>query len=259
MTEIPKKIVVIDDNEAISSLLMDLLEDMSNYQVVGQAFDGKSGIELIQDTRPDVVILDLCMPYIDGLGVMEAFQEDKSNYFPKFIITSCVGQEHITLKAMKLGAVYYIIKPFDFDYFKNRLNELAEETVTSPLEDFLREGYGQGQKQLNNKVSELLQALGVPPHTKGYAYLREGIVLVSSDMKYMNKITKNLYPKIAEIYESTPSRVERAIRNSIELTLEQGDHDSLVRIFGHRIKDANNKLTNSEFISIISEKLKVGQ
>lgn len=263
MTESPIKIAVIDDNEAMTDLLVDLLDGLANFQVVGQAYDGKTGIDMILETYPEVVILDLCMPYIDGLGVMEALHEHPDSYFPKFVITTCVGQEHITAKAMKLGATYYMIKPFDLEYFKNRLNELAHELRSTDLgtvshTDSAYDLSADSGKHLASKVSEVLQDIGVPAHTKGYAYLKDAIVLVHGDVKYMMKITKNLYPMVAEIHETTSSRVERAIRNSIELTLTQGDHDALVKVFGHRIKSSNTKLTNSEFIAIVAEKIKVG-
>lgn len=261
MTESPIKIAVIDDNEAMTDLLVDLLDGLANFQVVGQAYDGKTGIDMILEKQPEVVILDLCMPYIDGLGVMEALHEQPDQNFPKFVITTCVGQEHITAKAMKLGATYYMIKPFDFEYFKNRLNELALELRaegTSENNDLVSENSHDLPKPLVSKVSEVLQEIGVPAHTKGYTYLKDAIVLVHDDVKYMMKITKNLYPMVAQRHETTSSRVERAIRNSIELTLAQGDHEALVKVFGHRIKSSNNKLTNSEFIAIVAEKIKVG-
>lgn len=266
MADTKVRIAIIDDNEVMVDLLEDLLESLPNYEVVGKAFDGKQGIEVISEQRPDVVLLDICMPYIDGLGVLENFQSDKENYFPKFIMTSCVGQEHITSRAMKLGAAYYLIKPLDYDNFINRLNELAldlsDETLVSdtqpnnavptPVPVHTQE------RTVSAKVSELLHLLGVPPHTKGYAYLKDAIVLVHDDVKYMMKITKNLYPTVAKIHETTASRVERSIRNTIELTLERGDAEVLLHIFGHNIKQPNVKLTNSEFIAIIAEKLKSG-
>lgn len=258
MADSPVKVAVIDDNEVMVDLLVDLLEDMPKYEVVGQAFDGKAGIELITKERPEVVILDLCMPYIDGLGVMEAFQSEKEQYFPKFIITTCVGQEHITSKAMKLGATYYMVKPFDYDNFMNRLNELAFDIKDSTTKEEVPSPVVQEGKSVSSRVSEVLHLMGVPPHTLGYAYLKDAILLVHDDVKYMMKITKNLYPKVAQLHETTPSRVERAIRNTIELTLARGDHELLVNIFGHSVKSANSKLTNSEFIAIIAEKIKSG-
>lgn len=256
MADSPVKIAVIDDNEVMVDLLVDLLEGMPNYEVVGQAYDGKAGIELITSVKPDVVILDLCMPYIDGLGVMEAFQPEKETYFPKFIITTCVGQEHITAKAMRLGATYYMVKPFDYDNFMNRLNELSFDLKDGTT--YEEPNSTAEVKPIASKLSEILHMLGVPPHTKGYAYLKDAILLVHDDVKYMMKITKNLYPTVAKNHDTTASRVERAIRNTIELTLTRGDHDLLISIFGHSVKSPNSKLTNSEFIAIIAEKLKSG-
>lgn len=273
MPESKVRIAIVDDNEVMVDLLVDLLESLPNFDVVGKAYDGKQGIELIAQEKPEVVILDLCMPYIDGLGVMENFQSEKERYFPKFIITSCVGQEHITSKAMKLGATYYMIKPLDYDNFVNRLNELAADINESSLSEEMTlrpnlssTGLTQGVSQnlysdprpIGAKVSELLHQLGVPPHTKGYAYLKDSILLVYEDVKYMMKITKNLYPTVAKIHETTASRVERSIRNTIELTLERGDQELLLHIFGHAVKTPSSKLTNSEFIAIIAEKIKSG-
>lgn len=264
MLQDPLKIVVIDDNEAMADLLADLLDNMPNYQLSGVAYDGKQGIDLINDTQPDVAILDLCMPYIDGLGVMEAFQNKKDCGAPVFIISTCVGQEHITSKAMKLGASYYMIKPFDFDYFENRLNELAEEIVSKKLksDNELPQGINLLVEHANHKsheqrISEIMHYIGVPAHTKGYIYLKDAIALVLGDVKYMMKITKNLYPAVAERHDTTASRVERAIRNAIELTLANGNKDAIVSVFEYRVQNPKAKLTNSEFIAIIAEKIKV--
>lgn len=264
MLQNPLKIVVIDDNEAMADLLADLLDNMPNYTLAGIAYDGKQGIDLINETQPDVAILDLCMPYIDGLGVMEAFQNKNDGYAPLFIISTCVGQEHITSKAMKLGASYYMIKPFDFDYFENRLNELAEEIVLS--QSGSEKGLPQSQNLLvehlnvkshEQRISELMHYIGVPAHTKGYIYLKDAIGLVLGDVKYMMKITKNLYPAVAEHHDTTASRVERAIRNAIELTLANGNKEAITNVFEYRVQNPKAKLTNSEFIAIIAEKIKV--
>lgn len=264
MLQNPLKIVVIDDNEAMADLLADLLDNMPNYTLAGIAYDGKQGIDLINETQPDVAILDLCMPYIDGLGVMEAFQNKKDSNIPLFIISTCVGQEHITSKAMKLGASYYMIKPFDFDYFENRLNELAEEIILkkSDRQSDLSQSQNllvdqQGTKSHEQRISELMHYIGVPAHTKGYIYLKDAINLVLGDVKYMMKITKNLYPAVAEHHDTTASRVERAIRNAIELTLANGNKEAIANIFEYRVQNPKAKLTNSEFIAIIAEKIKV--
>lgn len=264
MLQNPLKIVVIDDNEAMADLLADLLDNMPKYTLAGIAYDGKQGIDLINETQPDVAILDLCMPYIDGLGVMEAFQNKKEGYAPLFIISTCVGQEHITSKAMKLGASYYMIKPFDFDYFENRLNELADEIMLKKIGSDSDLSQGQnllvehhGSKSHEQRISELMHCIGVPAHTKGYIYLKDAIGLVLSDVKYMMKITKNLYPAVAEHHDTTASRVERAIRNAIELTLANGNKDAIANIFEYRVQNPKAKLTNSEFIAIIAEKIKV--
>ncbi len=264
MLQSPLKIVVIDDNEAMADLLADLLDNMPNYKLAGIAYDGKQGIDLINETQPDVAILDLCMPYIDGLGVMEAFQNKKGSDVPLFIISTCVGQEHITSKAMKLGASYYMIKPFDFDHFENRLNELAQDVYVKKIKNEELPSESQNllgeqvmTKSYENRISELMHSIGVPAHTKGYVYLKDAIGLVLEDVKYMMKITKNLYPTIAERHDTTASRVERAIRNAIELTLVNGNKDVIANIFDYRVQNPKAKLTNSEFIAIIAEKIKV--
>ncbi len=261
MATTPVRLILVDDNEVMLDLLVDLLEDIERFEIVGKAYDGRQAIDLIKTEKPDVVVLDLCMPYIDGLGVMEAFQLEKEQYFPKFVITSCVGQEHITTKAMKLGATYYMIKPFDYEHFLNRLNEIADELEGS--DSFVRETLpnmvaSSDQKLLHAKVTEILHLMGVPPHTKGYAYIKDAILLVHEDVKYMMKITKELYPTVAKNHDTTATRVERSIRNAIELTLTRGDQAVLVSLFGTSVKGPNAKLTNSEFIALIAEKLKSG-
>lgn len=278
MANNPIRLLLVDDNEIMLDLLNDLLEDIERFEIVGKAYDGRQAIDLIKSERPDIVVLDLCMPYIDGLGVMEAFQNEREHYFPKFIITSCVGQEHITTKAMKLGATYYMIKPFDYDHFLNRLNEIADDIDSSDktvheeteiekvkenekakeIEIAIQPAVNEENRLLYGKIGELLYQIGVPPHTKGYIYIKDAIALVFEDTKYMMKITKELYPTVARKNDTTATRVERSIRNAIELTLTRGDQELLVGLFGVSVKNPNAKLTNSEFIALIAEKLKSG-
>ena len=231
------KILVSDDNQDFAKTLVNYLSKDEDLEVVGIARDGQDAYNKIKEFKPDVALLDIIMPHLDGLGVLERVNSSDLEKKPMCIILSAVGQDKITQRAIELGAQYYIVKPFDIGILVKRIKELK-------------------YYQPNNN-SNIIHEIGVPAHIKGYQYLREAIIMVVSNVDILNQITKQLYPDIAIKYHTTPSRVERAIRHAIEVAWGRGRQDVVERIFGYTVSAAKGKPTNSEFIAMIADKLRL--
>ena len=217
--------------------------------------------------RPDLIVLDIIMPHLDGLGVLEKLNE-YDDYFPKIIVLSAVGQDKITQRAIELGASYYVVKPFDFKVFIKRLKDTVgirdeivriDENLSSRINTLGSKKSIKIEKSLESRVTEIIQEIGVPAHIKGYLYLREAITLVIENMDYLGAVTKELYPSVAEKFNTTPSRVERAIRHAIEVAWNRGKIDTINSIFGYTVNNNRGKPTNSEFIALIADKLRLEQ
>ena len=261
-------VLIADDNRDFAMTLLGYLKEEDDLEVVGVAKDGNEAAELISITKPDIAILDVIMPHLDGLGVLEKINESKMEKKPICIMLSAVGQEKITQKAIDLGAQYYIIKPFEIDVLIKRIREIKTFQPAGNKISFMskeiRAPYIEIQQEKKN-TSESLEALvtniihevGVPAHIKGYQYLREAIMMVVKDIDVINQITKMLYPEIANKYHTTPSRVERAIRHAIEVAWARGQIDTVESIFGYTVSTSKGKPTNSEFIAMIADKLRL--
>ena len=237
-------------------------------EVVGVAKDGQEASELISITKPDIAILDVIMPHLDGLGVLEKINESQMEKKPICIMLSAVGQEKITQKAIDLGAQYYIIKPFEIDVLIKRIREIKTFQPTGNKVSFInkeirapyieiQQDKKNGTDNLEALVTNIIHEVGVPAHIKGYQYLREAIMMVVKDIDVINQITKQLYPEIASKYHTTPSRVERAIRHAIEVAWARGQIDTVESIFGYTVSTSKGKPTNSEFIAMIADKLRL--
>lgn len=260
------KVAVADDNEIVLGMLCNMIESEENLKLVGSAKNGEDTIELINENEPDVVVLDMIMPKVDGLGVMENIRNNKTiKNKPAFIVLSAVGHENMTESAFELGAYYYIMKPFDNRSLIRKINECRgadEQSAQKPLE---LENQFHRQPALNSSVTgnmesdvtKIIHDVGVPAHIKGYQYLRDAIIMAVNDNEIINSITKILYPEIADKYNTTPSRVERAIRHAIEVAWNRGNTDTLNDLFGYTVNTGKGKPTNSEFIALISDKLRL--
>ena len=264
-------ILIADDNADFATTLVGHLSKENDMEVIGIARDGKEAYEKIIETKPDVLLLDVIMPYLDGLGVLEKLNTAKMEKRPTCIMLSAVGQTKITQKAISLGAEYYVVKPFDIDVLINRIRDIKnyKPTPTSTSENCytvretkskyieINEIDKKNQENLEALVTNVIHEIGVPAHIKGYQYLREAIMMVVQDIDIINQITKQLYPEIAEKYRTTPSRVERAIRHAIEVAWARGKNDAVESIFGYTVSAAKGKPTNSEFIAMIADKLRL--
>ncbi|MFZ3102888.1 MAG: sporulation transcription factor Spo0A [Desulfitobacteriaceae bacterium] len=267
----PIRVLLVDDNHEFIEVLKEYIQSQDDMSIVGVAYHGNEALELIYREAPDVVVLDIIMPHLDGLGVLEKLQNEVKK--PRVIILSAFGQESMTQRAVNLGADYYILKPFDLETLAKRIRQLYSEdgfmgsNVTTAGGGFSNNisnsviNYVQPTvsiKSLEVEVTRMIHQMGVPAHVKGYQYLRDAIVNVIKDISLLGGVTKELYPMIAIKYETTPSRVERAIRHAIELAWDRGNIDFMNKFFGYTINVERGKPTNSEFIAMVADKLRMG-
>ncbi len=253
-------VAIADDNERMVRLLENLVSSDEELHVVGTAKDGEEAYKLIKDKEPDVVLLDMVMPKLDGIGVMDRVNSDNTiRKTPTFVMISAVGQEKITEAAFSHGADYYIMKPFNNELVINRIKSIRNVRNTSDMK--VVNAYAKvkeaTEKDLESEVTSIIHELGVPAHIKGYQYLRDGIIMSVQDMEMLNSVTKVLYPTIAKKHRTTPSRVERAIRHAIEVAWNRGKMDTIDEMFGYTISNYKGKPTNSEFIALITDRIRL--
>lgn len=237
------KVVIIDDNESLTFAISDNINNLDEFEVVGIALDGESGIALVKELKPNVVILDIVMPKKDGLGVLEYFRDKRDEFKEtEFVILSAIEHDLITKYAINIGAMYYLIKPFEMKDLMSRLQQLF--VGSKQFENTLHEL--DSPKQIDNHVHNELVSLGIPMHIKGYQYIDEAVKLCLKRSGESIKITKYIYPVLAEKYGTSPGSVERAIRTAVEITLLRGNKQYLKVLFKNMM--FNNKITNKEFI-----------
>ena len=256
------KIGIADDNKDFCDILSDFFQDKDNIDISFIAHDGIKTVEAIKEHMPEVLVLDMIMPHLDGLGVLETISGMDSPVYPRTIVLSAVGQETITQKAINLGAEYYIVKPFSLDILLKRINQLAgndaqEEGRISFARAILNNQEENSREDLEVDITNIIHEVGVPAHIKGYQYLRDAITMVVEDMDLLGAVTKELYPAIAQLNNTTPSRVERAIRHAIEVAWNRGKIETINSLFGYTVHNDKGKPTNSEFIAIIADKLRL--
>lgn len=257
-------VLIADDNKEFCSILNDYLLNQKDIVVTGIAKDGREALELIQQKQPDLVVLDIIMPHLDGLGVLEKLNGMDLDKMPRVIVLSAVGQDKITQQAITLGADYYVVKPFDMDIFTKRIREMfstqdvetKRRSVSTQVVQREAAATSRGPIDLETEITSIIHEIGVPAHIKGYMYLREAITMVVNDMELLSAVTKELYPSIAKKYNTTASRVERAIRHAIEVAC-RGQVDAINKLFGYTVHNEKGKPTNSEFIAIIADKLRL--
>lgn len=256
-------VLIADDNKEFCSILNDYLLNQRDIVVIGVAKDGREALTLIEERKPDLVVLDIIMPHLDGLGVLERLNIMELEKMPRVIVLSAVGQDKITQKAITLGADYYVVKPFDMDVFTKRIREMfISTTADEPVrkQSVMMRSEITSIKEpmdLETEITSIIHEIGVPAHIKGYMYLREAIMMVVNDMELLSAVTKELYPSIAKKYNTTASRVERAIRHAIEVAWGRGQIEAINKLFGYTVHTEKGKPTNSEFIAIIADKLRL--
>lgn len=252
-------VAIADDNERILDMLEEVINMDKDLEVVGKAKNGEEMCQIIKNKEPDVVLLDLIMPKMDGLTVMEKVNHDTSGRKqPYFIVVTAVGQEKITEDAFNKGANYYIMKPFNNEVLLNRIKTVSRvfQNQEKKIEN-TKENTQNREEDLVNRVTNMLHEIGIPAHIKGYHYLRDAIMMAVEDMDVLNAITKVLYPTVAKKYQTTSSRVERAIRHAIEVAWSRGKLDTLDELFGYTVSNGKGKPTNSEFIALIADTIQL--
>lgn len=255
-------VLIADTNKADAEMLSRNITGDFKIKVCEIVNNGYTLIERIDILKPDVVIMDVVLPNIDGIGILQRLKNKRREFenfvMPKVIVLSTFKHDRTAQDCMDLGASYYMVKPVATDAICNTIRRLCDTTPQAKL------GALQGKKyeicenpDVETMVTEIIHEIGIPAHIKGYQYLRHAIMLVIDNLDVINSITKTLYPTVAEDFHTTSSRVERAIRHAIEVAWDRGDTETLNSIFGYTIATSKGKPTNSEFIAMIADRLRL--
>ena len=246
------KVVLADGDRDYRTKMKNSLS-LSRFEIAGEVSDGYAAIECIRQVKPDLVISDLWMAKLDGIGVMRELSKMTNIKKPKIIVVTGLNNLEMLREATDLGALYCMMKPVEFGYFEAKIlsvyynygkeRELVEKNEKT--------------EDLETQVTKVIHQIGVPAHIKGYQYLRTAIIMTVADSELINSVTKILYPSVAKKYSTTSSRVERAIRHAIEVAWDRGDLDVLNSIFGYTVQNTRGKPTNSEFIALIADNLRL--
>ena len=242
-------VIIADNTEEFCSALSAAVQRTEGFRVLGTATDGEQAIRMVTERKPDVLVLDMMLAKKDGISVLKAISTLPKS--PVVLATSGFITEYVASAAANLGVRYLMLKPCDTAALVEHLEEIrGGNTQQLPV----RAG---NQPNIETMVTGIIHEIGVPAHIKGYQYLREAIIIAVEDMDVINAITKVLYPQVAKAFQTTPSRVERAIRHAIEVAWDRGDLDTLQRFFGYTVSNTKGKPTNSEFIALIADKLQL--
>ena len=235
------KILLTDTSKEARDMLQEALEETGQFVVTGSTGNGEEALRLIEETKPDMLVLDLILPNLDGLGILRRLE-----HRPIVVAMAAMAYHDTIAEAGHLGAAMYISKPYHQAALIENLLSLAEASGNRP--------HTPGLEEL---VTSIIHEVGVPAHIKGYQYVREAIMITVENMEVINSVTKVLYPEVAKRYHTTPSRVERAIRPAIEVAWDRGDLETLQKFFGYTVSNAKGKPTNSEFIAMISDQIRL--
>ncbi|MBU6145171.1 MAG: sporulation transcription factor Spo0A [Paenibacillaceae bacterium] len=268
-------VLIVDDNREFAQLLACDINTHADMCAVAVLHDGMEAVTWLEKhPPPDVIVLDMVMPHLDGLGVLERMRQLNLGPVPRVVMLSAFGQEAITHRAMQLGALYYVLKPVQLDVLVQRVRHLANERHDART--MIIQGEGAPQRgiaprlltplavrdaatsaSIEAMITSVIHDVGVPAHIKGYQYLRDAIMLVYNHIELLSAVTKSLYPQIALTHRTTASRVERAIRHAIEVAWTRGNVEMITKIFGYTVSVHKGKPTNSEFIAMVADKLRV--
>jgi len=237
------KVMLADADTEACAGLREAIEGTGRFKVVASTGDGLEVLGLVSETKPDILVLDLIMPGLDGLNILQRMEGEEQ---PLVVATSSIATHEVITQATELGAVMFVRKPYREDAMVDNLLRLAEKADAKL--------HAPGLEEL---VTSIIHEVGVPAHIKGYQYVREAIMITVENMDVINSVTKVLYPEVAKRYHTTPSRVERAIRHAIEVAWDRGDLETLQKFFGYTVSNAKGKPTNSEFIAMISDRIRL--
>lgn len=253
------RIAIADDNKELVNTMVAYFEQHPELEVIWTAHNGKVCLSLLQENKPDLLLLDIIMPHLDGIAVLDTLKKDPELSNLHIIMLTAFGQEDVMVQAGDLGASYFMLKPFEFDRLVSQIFQISgtqkqsKPIVQKPVEADVT----MSQRMLDTTITSIIKEIGVPAHIKGYAFLREAIQMVYTDVDLLGSVTKVLYPDIAEKYKTTPSRVERAIRHAIEVAWNRGNYDVISKTFGYTVHHLKSKPTNSEFIAMIADKIRL--
>lgn len=249
------RVLMLDDNENIVNAVKEHFSSHAVIDIVLTCHDGKKGYDMIleKEKEYDVIVMDLIMPNKDGLSILEDLHSLKINkkINKKIIVLTSYSKDETIRKVSDYGVSYYMLKPFDINSLEKRILDTAEnKNYKTDLQD-------SKSKNIDLSITKILHSLGIPSHIRGFQYIRDGIYMMYKEPGLIGGITKELYPEIALRYETTSSRVERAIRHAIEISWNRGDYDLMEEIFGHSVDYDKAKPTNSEFIATVADKLRL--
>lgn len=253
-------VLIADGNETFANSVRSYLSSQDGICVKAVATNGREAYEKMLETKPDVMLMDMIMPCVDGLGVLKKIKSTNLEKQPVIMMTSGMYQPHAAAQASALGAYYYMVKPIELESLADRIREfssndtpVASTVYTKPSETV----HEYTNYEIERIVTDIIHDIGVPAHIKGYHFIRSGIIMAINDIEVINHITKQLYPDLAKMYKTTPSRVERAIRHSIEVAWNRGYNETAQKLFGYSISSDKGKPTNSEFIAMIADHIKL--
>lgn len=258
------KLLVVDDNTELIRSVQESYAHDEDVELIGYACDGLDAIAKIERLCPDVVLLDLVMPELDGYGVMANLDYTKLPRKPKFIVASQLCSDAFISKAIRAGASYFMLKPLNMRLLKDRVREFGGKAEERPVataasdgleERLIRQAVRRSQHNLDEKLANIFISVGIPAHIKGYQFLREAIKMAIESPDIINSITKRLYPGIARRFDTSPSKVERAIRHAIEVAWNRGKIENINTVFGIKVYSSNDKPTNGEFIALLADKM----
>lgn len=247
------KLMVVEDNAELRRMITNYFEIKEDVEVVGTASNGAEALGQLEKAGPDVMLLDMIMPQMDGFETLSRMQQHCYLKKPEIIALTALCRDDFISRAIELGARYYMVKPFDFELLYQRVLEVANLKRTLPVAGIsVSAGHA---KSMDERIATMFLTIGIPAHIKGYQYLREAVRLIIEKPDMINRITKELYPTIARRFNTTSSKVERAIRHAIEVAWGRGRIDVLNQVFGSNVCTLENKPTNGEFVALVADKL----
>jgi len=246
------RVMLADDNQSILRLLEDYFSRKEDIELVASVADGTEITDAVRSSNPDILVMDIIMPRRDGFMALEELGRLEEGLRPKVIVLTGLARDDFITRAIGLGASYYMVKPFDMHLLYSRIVEVAGsgQPATEAAES------ATPSESVDEQITNLFLTLGIPAHIKGYQYLREAVRMVVENREVINRITKELYPGIADRFDTSASKVERAMRHAIEVAWSRGRLDTVNRMYGYKVFDAMDKPTNGEFISCVSEKIR---
>ena len=248
------RVMLADDNLNILRLLSDFLERKPDIELVAAVSDGMEVPDAVRQHVPEILVMDIIMPRRDGFMILEALGAMEEAVRPRVIVLTGLARDDFIMRAIRLGASYYMVKPFDMNLLYERIVEIARDAPRSVAADALPEGE---RESVDEQITNLFLTLGIPAHIKGYQYLREAVRMVLENHDVINRITKELYPGIARKYETSASKVERAMRHAIEVAWTRGRLETVNQMYGYKVFKREDKPTNGEFIALVSDTISV--